>query len=72
MLKEERFGQILEVLSKDGKVQFDTLATALKVSEDTVRRDIEALHNNVFMISQNWRQSNVIGDNSKLKMNRDS
>lgn len=46
MLKEERFGQILEVLSKDGKVQFDTLAAALKVSEDTVRRDIEALHNN--------------------------
>lgn len=46
MLKEERFGQILEILSKDGKVQFDTLASSLNVSEDTVRRDIEALHNN--------------------------
>lgn len=46
MLKEERFGQILEILSKDGRVQFDALASSLKVSEDTVRRDIEALHNN--------------------------
>ena len=46
MLKEERFGQILEILSRDGRVQFDTLAASLKVSEDTIRRDIEALHNN--------------------------
>lgn len=46
MLKEERFGRILEILSKDGKVQFDMLAYSLNVSEDTVRRDIEALHNN--------------------------
>lgn len=46
MLKEERFAKILEILSKDGRVQFDTMAVVLEVSEDTIRRDIEALHNN--------------------------
>ncbi|MGE6356410.1 DeoR/GlpR family DNA-binding transcription regulator [Flavobacterium sp. NPDC079362] len=46
MLKEERFAKILETLSKDGRVHFDALAILLEVSEDTIRRDIEALHNN--------------------------
>ncbi|WP_281233995.1 DeoR/GlpR family DNA-binding transcription regulator [Flavobacterium gelatinilyticum] len=46
MLKEERFGKILEILSKTGRVQYDTAAAKLQVSKDTIRRDIEALHNN--------------------------
>lgn len=46
MLKEERFGKILEILQKKGRIQYDTAAMILKVSEDTIRRDIEALHNN--------------------------
>jgi len=46
MLKEERFSHILTTLKTKGKVAFDTLSSELKVSEDTVRRDIDALHNN--------------------------
>ncbi|MCR4030709.1 MULTISPECIES: DeoR/GlpR family DNA-binding transcription regulator [Flavobacterium] len=46
MIKEERFGKILDLLSKKGKLQYDKTAEALNVSEDTVRRDIDALHNN--------------------------
>ncbi|GGF28744.1 DeoR/GlpR family DNA-binding transcription regulator [Flavobacterium limi] len=46
MLKEERFGKILDILQKNGRIQYDNTASALKVSEDTIRRDIEVLHNN--------------------------
>jgi DeoR/GlpR family transcriptional regulator of sugar metabolism len=46
MLKEERFTHILTTLNKKGKVDFESLSKVLKVSEDTVRRDIDALHNN--------------------------
>jgi len=50
MLKEERFSHILNALKKKGKVTFDSLSRELKVSEDTVRRDIESLHNNGLLI----------------------
>lgn len=46
MLKEERFDKILHILASKGKVSYEILSQELKVSEDTVRRDIEALHNN--------------------------
>lgn len=42
-MKEARFGLILKELKNSGKVSFEELATALKVSEDTVRRDIDVL-----------------------------
>jgi len=50
MVKEERFTYILAVLNKKGKVGFDTLSKDLEVSEDTIRRDIEALHNNGLLL----------------------
>lgn len=50
MLKEERFSYILAALKTSGKVAFDSLASELKVSEDTIRRDIDALHNNGLLI----------------------
>ncbi len=43
MLKEERFQLILAQLSQDHKVHLTQLSQALKVSEDTVRRDIREL-----------------------------
>lgn len=43
MLKEERFQQILQYLQKDNKVVLSDLSRVLKVSEDTVRRDIKEL-----------------------------
>ncbi|CAL1517260.1 DeoR/GlpR family DNA-binding transcription regulator [Chitinophaga sp. MM2321] len=46
MLKEERFDHILGLLKQDGKVTYEFLASDLKVSEDTIRRDIEILHSN--------------------------
>lgn len=46
MLKEERFEVILTQLKKKKKVMFESLASDLNVSEDTVRRDIEQLHRN--------------------------
>jgi DeoR family transcriptional regulator, carbon catabolite repression regulator len=46
MLKEERFNHILKIIRKKGKVFYEALSEDLKISEDTVRRDIESLHNN--------------------------
>lgn len=46
MIKEERFDYILGLLKTNGKVTYETLALDLDVSEDTIRRDIELLHNN--------------------------
>ncbi|TGD77671.1 DeoR/GlpR family DNA-binding transcription regulator [Hymenobacter wooponensis] len=43
MLKEERFDFILKALQAANKVSFETVASQLQVSEDTIRRDIEAL-----------------------------
>jgi DeoR/GlpR family transcriptional regulator of sugar metabolism len=45
MLKEERFNHILKLIRKKGKVFYETLSEDLDISEDTVRRDIESLHN---------------------------
>src|ERR1700754_4076695 len=50
MIKEERFTHILTTLNKKGKVDFASLSKALKVSEDTVRRDIDSLHNNGLLV----------------------
>jgi DeoR/GlpR family transcriptional regulator of sugar metabolism len=50
MIKEERHTHILTTLSKKGKVNLESLSKNLKVSEDTVRRDIESLHNNGLLV----------------------
>lgn len=46
MVKEERFSIILKHLSKKTMVFYPELSALLKVSEDTVRRDINALDRN--------------------------
>lgn len=43
MLKEERLQKILSLLEKDKRVLLPSLSLELKVSEDTVRRDIREL-----------------------------
>jgi DeoR/GlpR family transcriptional regulator of sugar metabolism len=43
MLKEERFRQILDALSKDHKVTLKSLSKQLHVSDYTVRRDLKEL-----------------------------
>ncbi len=50
MLKEERFNHILVNLKQKGKVFYEPLAKDLNVSEDTIRRDIEALYNNGLLL----------------------
>ena len=50
MSKEERFTHILTTIKKKGKVNLESLSSALNVSEDTVRRDIESLHNNGLLV----------------------
>lgn len=46
MVKEQRFDHILKTLKDSEMVTYETLAQRLKVSEDTIRRDIESLHKN--------------------------
>jgi DeoR/GlpR family transcriptional regulator of sugar metabolism len=46
MLREERFNYILALIKKKGKASYESLASELDVSEDTIRRDIESLHHN--------------------------
>ncbi|RZK18601.1 MAG: DeoR/GlpR transcriptional regulator [Hymenobacter sp.] len=43
MLKHERFRHILTALQQQGQVQLSPLSLALRVSEDTVRRDVDEL-----------------------------
>jgi DeoR/GlpR family transcriptional regulator of sugar metabolism len=50
MLKEERFSHILALIKKKGKANYGSLAGELNVSEDTIRRDIESLHNNGLLL----------------------
>ena len=50
MLKEERFTHILTALKRKGKVNLESLSSALNVSEDTVRRDLDSLHNNGLLV----------------------
>ena len=45
MLKQERHQLILDALKKDAKVVLAEISKQLKVSEDTVRRDIKELSN---------------------------
>jgi DeoR/GlpR family transcriptional regulator of sugar metabolism len=44
MLKEERFDHILKTLKSRRKILYETIAKDLKISEDTVRRDIDLLN----------------------------
>ncbi|TDQ06617.1 DeoR family transcriptional regulator [Pedobacter metabolipauper] len=46
MVKEKRLQHILKLLQNREMVTYDLLAGELSVSEDTIRRDIETLHNN--------------------------
>lgn len=46
MLKEERFEIILNHIKDKKKVTYENLALEIKVSEDTIRRDIDILHRN--------------------------
>ena len=46
MLKEERLDFIINQLKSNPSVKLGQLSEALKVSEDTVRRDIESLAKN--------------------------
>lgn len=46
MVKEKRLQHILELLQNKDLVTYDLLAGELNVSEDTIRRDIETLHQN--------------------------
>src|SRR5688572_8308838 len=46
MIKEKRYAYILAKLQDNQQVGFAELSSDLKVSEDTIRRDIEALANN--------------------------
>jgi len=46
MIKEKRLKHILALLQSKEMVTYDLLAGELSVSEDTIRRDIEELHNN--------------------------
>lgn len=50
MLKEERFNHILAAVKKKGKVNYESISGELDVSEDTIRRDIESLHNNGLLV----------------------
>jgi DeoR/GlpR family transcriptional regulator of sugar metabolism len=50
MLKEERLTHILTALRRKGKVNLESLSSALNVSEDTVRRDLDSLHNNGLLV----------------------
>jgi DeoR/GlpR family transcriptional regulator of sugar metabolism len=50
MLKEERFDYILKKLQTDQKVLHTELSNDLQVSEDTVRRDLDALAQNGLLI----------------------
>jgi DeoR family transcriptional regulator, carbon catabolite repression regulator len=44
--KEERYKSILSGLTETGSITYHEMAVALRVSADTIRRDIEALHRN--------------------------
>ncbi|MCE7040237.1 DeoR/GlpR family DNA-binding transcription regulator [Dyadobacter sp. CY312] len=50
MAREIRFNYILEELQDKNEVGFAELSSALKVSEDTIRRDIETLANNGLLL----------------------
>lgn len=49
MLTEERHRKIIAVLVEDGSVKVKTLAANLNVSDDTIRRDLEALEAQGFL-----------------------
>jgi DeoR family transcriptional regulator, carbon catabolite repression regulator len=50
MLKEERLNHILTTVRKKGKVDYPSLSAVLNVSEDTIRRDVDALHDNGLLL----------------------
>jgi DeoR/GlpR family transcriptional regulator of sugar metabolism len=50
MLKEERFDHILKELAAVHKISYETVATQLNVSEDTIRRDIDILNKSGLLV----------------------
>lgn len=46
MIKEKRFEHIISSLKETGMVSYNGMSVALSVSEDTIRRDIDYLHEN--------------------------
>jgi DeoR/GlpR family transcriptional regulator of sugar metabolism len=50
MIKEKRFAYILECLKDSQEVGFTQLSNELGVSEDTIRRDIDALSNSGLLL----------------------
>lgn len=50
MVREKRFNYILEKLHDNSEVAFSELSSDLHVSEDTIRRDIDALANNGLLL----------------------
>lgn len=46
MIKENRYKEILATLDQFDSVSYQSLATKMDVSEDTIRRDIDYLHQN--------------------------
>lgn len=50
MSREKRFSYILEKLSNKNEVGFNQLSKDLNVSEDTIRRDIDALSSNGLLL----------------------
>lgn len=46
MIKEERFKLILNSLNETGSITYADMSLKLAISEDTVRRDIDILHQN--------------------------
>jgi DeoR family transcriptional regulator, carbon catabolite repression regulator len=50
MIKEERYKYILSSLTENGNVTYHDLAIALNVSADTIRRDIDVLHQNGLLL----------------------
>jgi DeoR family transcriptional regulator, carbon catabolite repression regulator len=50
MIKEERFKHILKIIRKKGKIDYESVSNDLKVSADTIRRDVESLHHNGLLL----------------------
>jgi DeoR/GlpR family transcriptional regulator of sugar metabolism len=50
MVKEKRFNYILDKLHSQNEVGYNELSNDLQVSEDTIRRDIDALANNGLLL----------------------
>ena len=57
MFTEERFNIILQELKTKGIVSVTELVKLLDASESTVRRDLNALHNDGLLKKNSWRSN---------------